>query len=345
MNAVKDIRISAVSDKWFETKANRYNHKIINEFLAISPKLSPKTLDQYHSCLRIFAHWIYTDCGNKRITKLTAIDGKHYQDWLINHNTSSANQAVKLAAASQLCKYIQKYRSSRLFPFTNPIALGRETTVKTDPKPKLPLTPAELDKLMTVLERRKEYQKLAYIAITYQTACRRAESGQFERKLANYTDNDAKHFSDDSGNDISYFISNKIRCKGRGRAGKVRQFKLAPYTIAYLKQWDDQRVAMAEHTGIDDDCPMLFVHIDKDGVHALTPAAFSYWFKEFSSIVGRHIHPHLLRTSRATNLVVNDHQPIKAVAKMMGHKSEQTTRDYYVIDHSEDSDAELVSMI
>ncbi len=163
------IKIPTVSEKWFNTKIRKFNRNKINEYLRHSPRLSPATLTQYRSCLRIFACWIYDNCKNKKIVELKIRDGKAYQDWLIGHNGSSSNINVKMAAA------------------------------------------------------------------------------------------------------------------------------------------------------------------------------FSYWFQcEFSSIVGRPIHPHDLRTSRATDLVVRENKPIEAVSIMMGHNSTETTQQFYVIDNHKDSDAVLL---
>ncbi|MFD1317009.1 tyrosine-type recombinase/integrase [Loigolactobacillus zhaoyuanensis] len=333
--------IAPVSEKWFNSHAKKFNRKKIDEYLLHSPRLSPATLTQYRSCLRIFAYWIYKYCGNKKIIDLKIRDGKAYQDWLVDHNGSSTNINVKLAAASELCEYIEKYYEDEYPLFRNPIRKGRERVVKTARKEKHPLEPDEVAHLLQVLHERGQYQRECYLALSYQTACRRAESAQFKRLITDYTDRDAEYFEYE-GERHKYYLSNSIRCKGPGRQGKVRQFKLSVETLGYIKQWDDQRRYLVAKKELRDDADGLFVHIDSRGVKNLTPAAFAYWCEGFGDIVGRKLHPHDLRTSRATNLVVYQKKPLSAVSVMMGHKSEETTKVYYVITNDRDSDAALL---
>lgn len=335
------IKIQSVSEKWFNKKARKFNRNKINDYLQHSPRLSPATLTQYRSCLRIFAKWIYDNCKNKKIVELKIRDGKAYQDWLIGHNGSSANINVKLAAASELCEYIEKYYEEEYPTFRNPIRKGREQFPKTPRKEKHPITPDELAHLIQVLEERKEYQRLCYLVLTYQTACRRAESAQFKREIAIYSVDDIQWYETE-GKQHKYYLSNSIRCKGSGRVGKTRCFKISSDTMRYIKCWDLHRQVAVKELGLKDEANQLFVHIDSRGVRNLTSAAFAYWFDEFSEIVGRHLHPHDLRTSRATNLVIHQHKPIEAVSIMMGHKSEETTKVYYVISNKKDSDAALL---
>lgn len=340
---VETIRINPVSEEWFTTKARKFNRKKIEEYLQHSPRLSPTTLQQYRSCLRIFAKWIHDFCGNKKIIDLKIRDGKAYQDWLISHNGSSTTVNLKLAAASELCEYVEKYYEDEYPLFRNPIRKGREQFPITPRKEKRPITPEELAVLITALKERQDYQQLCYLVLTYQTACRRAESAQFEHQIAGYTKADAKVFTDAKG-DHEYYLSNEIRCKGSGRLGNVRKFKIAPDTLRYIKQWDQQRRDLVDAAKVTDQANGLFVHIDKSGVRNLTPAAFAYWFGDFSHIIGRNIHPHDLRTSRATNLVVRQHKPLEAVSVLLGHKSEETTKVFYVITNKKDSDAGLIEV-
>lgn len=337
------VRITPVTDQWLKKQARKFNRKKIEEYLQHSPRLSPATLQQYRSCLRIFAKWIYDYCDNKKIIELKIRDGKAYQDWLLSHNGSTNNIKVKLAAASELCEYIEKYYEDEFPSFRNPIRKGREAMVQTPRKDKRPITPVEFELLMSTLEKRQDYQRLCYLVLTYQTACRRAESAQFERRIAQYSVEDMLNYQDDQGSNHNYFLSNSIRCKGAGRLGKVRQFKISTETMHYVRRWDKQRRQLVDNLGVCDEATNLFVHIDKSGVNNLTAAAFAYWFSEdFSKILDRNVHPHDLRTTRATDLVVREHKPIEAVSVMMGHNSTATTKTFYVIDNRKDSDAALI---
>jgi len=340
---METVRIAPVTDQWLQHEARKFNRKKIEEYLQHSPRLAPATLQQYRSCLRIFAKWIHDYCGNKKIIDLKIRDGKAYQDWLLSHNGSTNNIKVKLAAASELCEYIEKYYEEEYPAFRNPIRKGREAMVQTPRKEKHPITPEEFELLIKTLEKRQDYQRLCYLVLTYQTACRRAESAQFERRIAKYSVGDMHYYQDAQGMNHNYFLSNSIRCKGAGKLGKVREFKISTDTMRYIRRWDKQRRELVNGLELGDDAANLFVHIDQSGVTDLTPAAFAYWFSDdFSKILGRNVPPHDLRTTRATDLVVRQHKPIEAVSVMMGHNSTETTKTFYVIDNRKDSDATLI---
>ncbi len=66
---------------------------------------------------------------------------------------------------------------------------------------------------------------------------------------------------------------------------------------------------------------------------------FNHWCTNiFSKMLGVRVHPHLLRSSRATHAVVEEGKDIKAVQKLLGHASTETTEIYVVRDDSEDLD-------
>ena len=55
----------------------------------------------------------------------------------------------------------------------------------------------------------------------------------------------------------------------------------------------------------------------------------------FSKIVGRRVHPHLLRSTRATHLVTIEGKDINTAKNLLGHNSSQTTEIYVVRDEQE----------
>ena len=58
----------------------------------------------------------------------------------------------------------------------------------------------------------------------------------------------------------------------------------------------------------------------------------------FEPIVGRRFHPHLLRESRATQMVVEEGMDIKLAQKLLGHESSETTEIYIIRDNTDELD-------
>src|SRR5690606_29748892 len=135
-----------------------------------------------------------------------------------------------------------------------------------------------------------------------------------------------------TGEDKDYYLTNPVRVKSRGRDGKQRKLLFSEEAMQALKKWLEVRG--------DDDCEYIFVKKTKDGkVYPLRPQAFNYWCQEiFSEIVGRRVHPHQLRSTRATHLVVEDSKDIKTAQALLGHQSPDTTEIYVVRDMEDDVD-------
>lgn len=106
-----------------------------------------------------------------------------------------------------------------------------------------------------------------------------------------------------------------------------------------MKKW------LEEHG--DDDCPYIFVVKQKNkdsgeyNVHQVGEDTFNGWCQRlFTKIVGRRVHPHLFRESRATNIVVYEHKSAEVAQKLLGHNDVSTTKNHYIIKNSEDDESD-----
>ena len=107
--------------------------------------------------------------------------------------------------------------------------------------------------------------------------------------------------------------------------------------MGWLKKWIKERG--------DDGCPYMFVTKGKDGVQQVSESTFNDWCSGlFTKIVGRRVHPHLFRESRATNLVVYEHKSAEVAQKLLGHVDVSTTKNHYIIlnDESDESDEAFI---
>lgn len=328
-------KIEEVTDEFWETKINEENREIIDEFLEQSSHLSAQTLKQYKSALRIFAKYLYDFNKNKPIYKLKPRDGLKYQNHLVKLGLSASAIKFKRSAVSSLCGYIEIFLADEdeYENFRNIFSKHVPSIKPARKKEKIPLTSKEVRKIIKVLKEREDYQKLAYFSYTFDTGCRREESRQLLKEVATY-----KQFVDKQGNTKPYIKTHNIRAKGGGEIGNVRTFKYSLTTQDYFKKWLQQRAEICKERGLKDDVDHMFVYLTKTSIQQVSPTAFNDWCDVFSEIIGRHIHPHLLRSSRATIAVVEEGKDVKAVQKLLGHKDSSTTEIYIVRDDTDDED-------
>lgn len=322
-------KIDEVSEEFWENEVNEINKELIEDFLSQS-HLSPKTLKQYRSALRIFAKWVHDYARNKPIPELKPRDALKYQNWLIDKELSPNSIKFKRAAVSSLCGFIEIYYNDEYPMFRNIFTKAIPSIPKANVKEKIPLTKEEINKLITYLEKEKDWQKLAWVLFTYSTGCRREESRQLLTEVVTYN-----KYKDKNGNEKNFYVTHPIRAKGRGREGKIRRFAFDEKAMQAIKKWVEYRKSIIP----DDDCPYVFVKKTKDGYKQLSANTFNLWCDKFSEILGgRPVHPHLFRSSRATNAVVDEGKSIEAVQALLGHESPSTTQIYVVKDNTDELD-------
>ena len=204
---------------------------------------------------------------------------------------------------------------------------------------KIPLTPNEYISLCEELEKREEWQKLAYLVFSYSTGCRKSEARQLLKEVVDYPAKEKKiKILDDDGKEIEaiskQYHTHTIRCKGKSIQGKPRKLKFGEDAMHWLKKWLEVRG--------DDDCPYMFVIKQQNGMaRQVGDGTFNNWCKGlFAKIVGRRGHPHLLRESRATNLVVYEHKSAEVAQKLLGHNDVSTTKNHYIIKSDEDDESD-----
>jgi integrase len=328
-------KIDAVTEEqWLA--CNEYNRNITDEFLMNSTQLSPDTIDTYRSNSKIWFNYVREHLNNKPQIEIKSRDYMFFQNYLINLDHSYSDIKNKRSAVSSLNNYIVLFYSDVYPMFRNFIVRGMPAPEKSFVREKNPPTKEEYLHLVDELEKREEWQKLAYVKFTYQTGCRRGESRQLLKEIVNYEPVvKQKTVKNEDGTeetkDIVYYLCHKIRCKGRGKQGKVRRFKISKDTMDALKKWLEVRG--------DDDNPYMFVAKNSVECRQISESALNVWCSGmFAKIVGRRIHPHIFREAIATVSVVEEGKDISTAQKLLGHKSSETTQIYVIRDDSDDAD-------
>lgn len=325
-------KIEEVTDEIWDNEIDEENKMLIEEFLQ-QQHLSPATLKQYESGLKIFAKWVHDFClpkGKKKIYDLKPRDALKYQNWLISKELSPNAIKFKRSTVSSLCGYIEVYYGEDYKDFRNIFTKAIPNVAKSNVKEKIPLTSKEIETIVNELIKRGDLQKLAYVYFTYITGCRREESRQLLKEVVDY-----ELLKDKDGKNKNFYSTHNIRAKGRGKEGKVRKFAFDQKAMDAIRAWVKYRSEQVEN----DDCPYVFVSKHKDGYRQISANTFNLWCEYFSKIIGgKPVHPHLFRSSRATNAVVDEGKDIKSVQKLLGHESSQTTEIYVVRDTTDDLD-------
>ena len=334
-------RTEEITDEEWLT-VNKYNREMVQDYLDNQSDLSAKTRPAYKSGLRIFFKYVKDYFGDKDFTKIKKKEFQKYLNWLTNRGMSDSAIKFKKSCVSAFCNYVMMMYEEELPTFRN-FTTGLKVVQTGYVHEKLPLTLDEYVALCQELEKCEEWQKLAYLVFSYSTGCRRAEARQLLKEVVYYPAKEKKiKIIDEDGKEVEatskQYQTHNIRCKGHSIVGKVRKLKFGEDAMHWIKKWLEVRG--------DDDCPYVFVIKQKNGeTRQVGEGTFNDWCSGlFTKIVGRRVHPHLFRESRATNLVVYEHKSAEVAQKLLGHEDVSTTKNHYIIqdDSNDESDEAFI---
>ena len=296
-----------------------FNKNIMQAFLSDATELSAATKKSYESNLKVWFIWVLENLGNKSMLDVKPLEYKRFQNWMVNRGCSSADIFNKRSAISSLNNYVEVYYGADFPLFRSFVNKSIKRPQKRDLNEKIPLTKAEFNRMIEVLENREEWQKAAYLKFTLETGCRRSESRQLLKDVINAE----PVIKEKDGKKIVFYQAHPVRCKGFGTDGKVRRFAFSQSTMNALKKWI--------HARGEDNSPYMFVNKTGGRAQQVSETCFNSWAaNDFTRILGRRFHPHLLRTSRACQLS-EDGVDIEKIKKLLGHESSVTTQNCYII--------------
>lgn len=284
----------------------------LDVFLVSQCNKSIKTSDSYRDALTVFKRYVicrekniltfrYVDCTYEFL-----LDYKEYLEKQLHYGPASTNQ--RLAAIKAYMKYsygcdpslLQVYISVNAVPFSSIPRIQREILVEEDIAFLLNQPPAS----------RKGLRDTFILSILFDAAIRLDE-------LIQLTIGDI-YLKDG----CTYLLIH-------GKGNKERKVSLNERTTAilevYLKEY---------HPGRSNGRTPLIYTVIKGEMKAMSHRNVQKMIKKYETQAfkaGRempHVHPHLLRRSRACNLYQNG-TPIEVVSRFLGHSSVETTKDHY----------------
>lgn len=306
------------------------DQELVDDFLEQQSHLSDQTLKQYRSSLMIFLKWNHDKNKNKELTELKPRDGLRFQNYLLNKELGTSAIKLRRSTVSSFYGYLEVFWSDEYPDVRNIYSKAVPSVGSVKKKEKEPLTINEIAKITEALEKREEWQKLAYFWFSIGSGARREEVRQVLREVADYD----KFVKD--GDEKNYYLTNKVRAKGKGREGKVRRHYITEEAMEYIQKW----VRFRESNYDFDDNEHLFVTVNVSGekVNQISASTFNVWCNEFSEYIdGKKVYPHLLRTTRAT-LLSDEGVDIRAIQKLLGHEDASTTSIYIISDNDEIDD-------
>lgn len=323
-----------LTNNYYES-ANEENKRIAEEYLENATHLSNESLKQYKSAARVWISYINKFLHNKNFREIKPIEFQKYQNWLYNQGIYEANIKMKRSLVSNLNEYMILYYGDEeeYKTFRNFVTQAIKVPATGKKFQKEPLTIEEYENLCKYLEDKKDWQKLAYLKFTYFSGCRKKESMGLLKEVVNYPPIEKMtKVKDENGKEhivpIKKYKTNPIKCKGK-KSDAPRKLTFDEDTMYYLKKWLSVRG--------EDNCPYMFVVGRGEKAHQPNASTFNSWCKEFEEFIGRRLHPHLIRSSRATALKLSG-KNIEAIQKLLGHKSAETTKIYIVEDDDEEED-------
>lgn len=323
-------KVFGFTNEEYRELVHEEDQELVDDFLEQQSHLSDQTLKQYRSSLMIFLKWNHDKNRNKELTELKPRDGLRFQNYLLNKGLGTSAIKLRRSTVSSFYGYLEVFWSDEYPDVRNIYSKAVPSVGSVKKKEKEPLTLNEIAKITEALEEKEEWQKLAYFWFSIGSGARREEVRQVLKEVADYD----KFVKD--GDEKNYYLTNKVRAKGKGREGKVRRHYITEEAMEYIQKW----VRFREDNYDFDDNEHLFVTVNVSGekVNQISASTFNVWCNEFSEYIdGKRVHPHLLRTTRAT-LLSDEGVDIRAIQKLLGHEDASTTSIYIISDNDEIDD-------
>ena len=323
-------KVFGFTNEEYRELVHEEDQELVDDFLEQQSHLSDQTLKQYRSSLMIFLKWNHDKNRNKELTELKPRDGLRFQNYLLNEGLGTSAIKLRRSTVSSFYGYLEVFWSDEYPDVRNIYSKAVPSVGSVKKKEKEPLTLNEIAKITEALEEREEWQKLAYFWFSIGSGARREEVRQVLKEVADYD----KFVKD--GEEKNYYLTNKVRAKGKGREGKVRRHYITEEAMEYIQKW----VRFRESNYDFDDNEHLFVTVNVSGekVNQISASTFNVWCNEFSEYIdGKKMYPHLLRTTRAT-LLSDEGIDIRAIQKLLGHEDASTTSIYIISDNDEIDD-------
>lgn len=316
----KTKRLKSITDEDFKT-VNEDNQDLIDEYLEYSESvdISPATIRQYRSDLRIIMMWFKNHAKNKDFVDIKKRDVVKFQSWCIKQEMSPARIRGLRSAMSSLGIYIERVMDDSYPEFRNLVnqipapnlSPVREKTILSD---------EQIEKLLEDLVEEGRYQQACFIAVLAGSGMRKSEVIQCDVDW--FVGEGVRIYE-------GMYVSPMIRTKGAGKLGlRLEKYIIQEVAQKYLDLWLNKR----KELGIENEA--LFVIKRRGEYGRIQDSTVDSWMTLFSRLTEEICYCHCFRHYAATFLRRNKVE-IDVIRDYLGHASSETSALYIDIDASE----------
>ena len=270
-------------EKW--EKVNEKNKKLIVEFVDYL-----QSIKQYESQLRTFFVFVLERCENKFFVDLKKRDLIKYFGYLTNELEVSPNRICSMRAVlSSMSNFIERIMDEEYPQFRN-IVKVLEPVDKSFVRERPALTMDQIKECLEKLEEDKKYQVACCLAVLAASGMRKSEIIQMKME---YFEEDRLIY-----NGLAY-ETDKIRTKGRGKAGKIVTrivFRNLVDVDHYIDLWRKKRTEL----GIKDE--YMFVVYRNGSYEPATQTTINSFARTISKYLGEDFFIHNIRHTTSTAL-------------------------------------------
>lgn len=298
------------------------NKDLLKDFLDYcrASDKSPQTIYQYEQQLRVVFVWILNECENKFFCDIKKREWVRFVGYLVNDLEASPNRVASIKSAiSSFSNYIENILDEE-FNYRN-IIKNIPIPAKEKVRERDPLSEEQIYNCLEELVNKKKYQIACFLALLFASGMRKAEIIQMtiddvseERKVMNGM----------------FYLTNKIRTKGKGKAGKILQkYILCDIVDPYLTLWMQYR----KENCIDS--PYLFV-VYHNGQYEQAKISTANSFGEIiAKILNVNTSIHNLRHAWVDFLIRKGY-PDSVIQKLQGWSSTELVSYYSDISEQEE---------
>lgn len=270
---------------------NKKNIQLLEEWMEYLHSIdrSEETIKQYENDALIFFCWLIDNGDNKFFVDITKRDVMRFQNWLLNTLKLSSSRIRRLKSTlSSMSNYILNVLDEE-YPDFKSIINKIPAPVLEPVREKTVLQDEEVERVLKELAESKDNQMACVLALAAYSGSRKSELLRFK----------VSYFKDENIVSGLYRTPERIKTKGRGKAGKlINKFVIASPFKPYLDAWLKER----EEIGIPKDIDDLFVSLRGEEWVPMQVSCLDSWAERFSVMFGTDFYFHCLRHYFTTSL-------------------------------------------
>lgn len=317
----RNTKMNSITSPKLLAQVNPENTQLLADFLDYlrSIQRSETTINGYENDIQIAWVWCLQNNKNEFFVNWTKRNIVAYQNWLLNSNENSPARIRRLKAAlSSLSNYISNVLDDEFPNFRN-IVNKVENPVNRPVREKTVWEDNELEALLDLLIKKKQYEKACYLALAMYSGRRKSELCRF--KVSDF-DNDKLVCGG------ALYKSSPIKTKGRGGGKMINCYTLAKKFKPYLDYWMQERV----NKGIDSQ----WLFPDKNNPSEYIPiSTANSWSNTYTKLSGKPSYIHSLRHYFTTSLAKAG-IPDGVIQSIVAWESGDMVRIYKDIDADEE---------